>query len=130
MAVDWLDVLGWTEEQVQDVRVTGYGYFRQGHYAHAIVFFEALISLNPESVYDLEMLGALYLQKGDYKRAIETLDRAMSLAPDHQESRLNKAKAHLSLGEREEGLGLAQELSRSPNHRVRNLATALVMAYQ
>ena len=129
MAVDWRDVLDWTEEQVDDLRLTGYGYLRQGLYERAIVFFEALVSIDPANLYDQQTLGALYLQIGDARRAIDTLDRALALDPADLPTQLNKAKAHLTLGERETGLALSRTLTRAADRRIRNLAEALLLAY-
>lgn len=129
MAVDWKDVLDWTEEQVDDLRLTGYGYLRQGLYERAIIFFEALISLDPTSLYDQQTLGALYLQIGNARRAIDTLDQALTLDPKDLSTRLNKAKAHLTLGERDIGLALARALTAVKERRIRNLAEALLLAY-
>lgn len=129
MPIQWNDVLDWTEEQVDDLRLTGYGYLRQGFYDRAIVFFEALVSLNPTGLYDQQTLGALYLQIGDARRAIEILDVALELDPADLAVRLNKAKAHLTLGERDIGLALARRLTAVKERRIRNLAEALVLGY-
>jgi tetratricopeptide (TPR) repeat protein len=129
MTVDWKDVLDWTEEQVNDLRLTGYGYLRQGLYERAVVFFEALVSLDGTGLYDQQTLGALYLQVGDARRAIQALDKALVQDPTDLPTQLNKAKAHLTLGERDLGLLLARRLTQVKDRRIRNLAEALLLAY-
>lgn len=130
MAVDWCDVLSWTEEQLQDLRVTGYSYLSQGHYQRALIFFDALVALRPDSLFDLQVLGALCLQVGDAIRALEVLERAIELDPNDLTSQLNKAKALLTLGSRKEGLILARELALAAPRPIRGYAEALVLGYQ
>lgn len=128
--MDWCDILGWTEEQLQDLRATGYSYVVQGLYARAAVFFEALVAINPKSTYDIQTLGAIYLQTGQIDLALSHLEKALDLQPTHLSTLLNKTKALLISGKLAEGLALAQSLTRAPNSHVRNLAEALIMAYQ
>lgn len=129
MAVDWLTLLGWNEEQLEDLRVTGYSYLQDGLYDRALTFFEALTSINPQSSYDHQTLGALYLQMGRHLEALDTLNRALGLTPGHFPSVLNKAKVLLLLGEVREGLLLARSLVVRADEPVRSRAEALVMAY-
>jgi tetratricopeptide (TPR) repeat protein len=129
ISVDWKDVLGWSGEQIRDLRVAGYSYLRQGMYHRAITFFEALVALDSKSFYDLHSLGGLYLQTGNLRRALDYFNRALELDNTYPPLLLNRAKALLLLGEREEGMALAQSLVTVKNRRVRNLAQALLMAY-
>ncbi|MGE3954732.1 MAG: type III secretion chaperone [Parachlamydiales bacterium] len=130
MAVDWLEVLGWTEEQLEDLRVTGYRYLSQGHYERALIFFDALVALNPDSLFDLQVLGALCLQLGNAVRALEVLEKVTLRDPVNEIALLNKAKALLILGNRREGLILARELAKEAGKPIKGYAEALVLAYQ
>ncbi len=53
---DWLSILGWGKEELEDLRFVGYSYVKQGKYDIATTFFEALCILDPESVYDVQTL--------------------------------------------------------------------------
>ncbi len=77
--VDWLSILGWNKDELEDLRFVGYSYIKQGKYDIAITFFEALTILSPDSVYDLQTLGALYLQKGNNLMALNYIEKAIKL---------------------------------------------------
>lgn len=126
--VNWLKQLGWTEEQLEDLRYTGYAYLRQGKYEIAISFFEALAVLDQTSAYDVQTLGALYLQIGKPAKALKYLDRALKLDVDHAPTLLNLCKALFMLGKKEEGLKLAYILKNEPNPAISNMAAALILA--
>lgn len=126
--IDWCKKLGWTEEQLEDLRFTGYAYLRQGKYDIAISFFEALNVLDPESAYDAQTLGALYLQKNNPAKAIKFFDKALKLETDHSPTLLNLCKALFMLGKKDEGLKLAHILKNEPNLAIANVATALILA--
>ena len=128
--VEWTKLLGWTEEQLEDLRYAGFAYIRQGKYDIALPIFEALIVLNSENSYDSQTLGALYLELGQPAKAAKTLERALKLEGDHAPTLLNFAKALFMLGKREEGLKLANILKDEKNMRISNAAWALVLAYQ
>ena len=104
--INWLEKLGWTEEQLEDLRATGYAYIRQGKYDIALSFFEALVIFDPESSYDAQTLGALYLQLGNPSKALKFIDKALKLEGDHSPTLLNLSKALFMLGKREEGSSL------------------------
>lgn len=127
--IKWLKELGWGEEEVEDLRYTGYAYLRQGKYEIAISFFEALAVLDPESAYDVQTLGALYLQIGNPAKAIKWLDRALKLDADHGPTLLNLCKALFMMGKKDEGLKLANILKNEPNPAVSNTAKALILAH-
>jgi len=127
--IDWLELLGWTDEQLDDIRNTGYAYIRQGKYETALALFKALVILAPESAYDEQTLGALYLQIGNAEDAIKHLDRALKLDADHSPTLLNLAKAKLMQGKKEEGLKLAEILQNDPNRAISSVAKALILAY-
>ena len=126
--VNWLEKSGWTEEQLDDLRVTGYAYIRQGKYNIAIPFYEALNVLSNDS-YDAQTLGALYVQIGNPAKALRFLDRALKLQPNHGPTLLNLAKAFLMLGNRKEGLKIATILKKNRDPRVRSMAEALFLAF-
>ncbi len=77
--VEWLSILGWGNEELEDLRFVGYSYIKQGKYDIAITFFESLVILNPDSFYDLQTLGALYLQKGNNLMALNYIEKALKL---------------------------------------------------
>lgn len=127
--IEWLKQLGWNEEQLEDLRYTGYAYLRQGKYEIAISFFEALTVLDPESSYDVQTLGALYLQIGNAAKALKCFDRALKLEADHSPTLLNLCKALFMLGKKEEGLKLAHILKNEANPAISNVAKALILAH-
>ena len=127
--IKWLDVLGWKQEELEDLRFVGYSYIKQGLYDVAITFFEALIVLSQDSAYDHQTLGALYLQKGNNIMALNYLEKALKLDPNHGITQLNKAKALLALGYKKQGLLQARLLEKNKLEPIANQASALVMAY-
>lgn len=128
-SINWLEVLGWGERQVSDLRCAAWSHLRQGQYKKALVLLDALTVLVPNESYPCQEVGALYLQLGNHMKAIEWLDQALLLNPTHLPSQLNKSKALLLMGYREEGLALAKSLTRSADSLIKDRATALVMAY-
>lgn len=128
--IDWMKELGWTEEQLEDLRYAGYAYIRQGKYDVALPFFEALVVLNPESAYDAQTLGAILLQLDQPAKAAKALDKALKLETDHAPTLLNFTKALFMLGKQDEGLKLAHMLKSEPDVRVSNAAWALILAYE
>lgn len=127
--INWLEVLGWKEEQVEDIRLAGYSYIRQGKYDIALPFFEALSALDPGSAYDMQTLGALYLQLGQPEKALKTLDKALKIEADHAPTLINLTKALFMLGRTHEALKLCEILSKEPDPFVSNMAKALILAY-
>jgi len=127
--IDWREVLNWGEEQINELRLTGYAYIRQGKYEVARPFFEALTILEPDSIYDLQTLGAVYLQLGDVNKALSILNDALDLDDTHIPTLMNKAKGLLMLGYKEDGLRLSRQLQKYPDDNISNLASALLLAY-
>ncbi len=127
--INWLQKLGWSEEQLEDLRLAGFSYIRQGKYEIALPFFEALHVLDPNSSYDAQQLGALYLQLGKPEKALKAFDRALKLEADHAPTLLNLTKALLMLGRRQEALKLAEMLSKETDLNISNMAKALILAY-
>ena len=104
MKFDWMEVLGWGKEDLDDLRFVGYSYIRQGLYDIALQFFEALVVLNPSHAYDLQTLGALYLQKGNNLLALSWIERALKLDPHNLPTLLNRAKVLFALGYKKQAL--------------------------
>ena len=127
--IDWLQKLGWTEEQLDEIRNAGYSYIRQGRYSIALPFFEALVILNPDSAYDAQALGALYVEVNQPEKAIKYLDRALQLEADHSPTLLNLTKAFFMSGRKEDGLRLAKVLQNDHNPFISGSASALIMTY-
>ena len=127
--INWRSQLGWSEEQLDDLRYTGYAYIRQGKYQIALTFFEALHLLNPTNAYDIQILGALYLELKDYPKALRYFDRALQIDKDHVPTLINLSKALISIGKKEEALKLAYRLKNDPNTAVANIAKALILAH-
>ncbi len=127
--VNWLEMLRWGDEQIEDLRTTGYAYIRQGKYNIGIPFFEALNVLEPENAYNAQTLGALYVQVGNPAKALRFLDKALKLEPRHGPTLLNLAKAFLMLGNKKEGLKLARILKKQKDKTLRSMAEALILAF-
>lgn len=127
---DWQKVLGWNKEQVDEFRIAGFLYLRQGIYDKAELFFEALVLLNTGNVYDFQTLGALYLQMNKHEKALNTLNKALELEPAYEPSLLNKTKALLLLGRKEEAFTIARKLEKSMDPFIANDASALILAYR
>lgn len=126
--VNWLEVLGWSTQEIEDLRITGYSYIRQGSYHIALTLFEGIVVLAPPTPYDLQTLGALHLQLGNPLVALEFLDRALKADPSHLPTQLNRAKALLALGYKTQGLSQATALETSPDLMLQNQARALLLA--
>lgn len=127
--IKWVEKLGWSEENVEDLRYTGYAYIKQGKYDIALTFFEALVILEHDNAYDLQTLGALYIELNQPEKAMNCFDAALKLDGDHTPTLLNLTKAFLMLGKREDGLRLAHVLKNDPSPAISNVAKALILAY-
>jgi len=127
--VDWLSILGWNKDELEDLRFVGYSYIKQGSYDIAITFFEALVILAPESLYDLQTLGALYLQKGNNLMALNYIEKAVKLDPTHLPTLLNRTKALFALGYKRQALSQARSLEKSEQEQISGQAQALILAY-
>ena len=125
----WLDLLGWTEEELGDLRFVGYSYIKQGHYEIALKFFEALVILCPESVYDIQTTGAIHLELGNNMAALNYFEKALQIERDHGPTLLNRAKALLLLGYHKQGLAEAQNLKVHEDARISGQAEALILGY-
>lgn len=130
MSVEWLEILGWSQEEINDLRYVAYSYIKQGIYDVALTFFEALSVLTPPIAYDLQTMGALHLQLGNGLKALDYLDRALRMEPNHSMTQLNRAKALFMLGYKRQGLAQAIELEKCEDKEVASQASALVLAYR
>jgi len=127
---NWLDVLGWGKEEIDDLRFVAYSYIKEGVYDTALTFFDALEVLIPPTSYDLQTIGALHLQIGNGLKALDFLDRALKLDPTHLPTQINRAKALFMLGYKRQGLAAALELEKLENKEVKEQASALILAYR
>lgn len=127
--IDWLSILGWNAEELEDLRFVGYSYIKQGKYDIAITFFEALVILAPESVYDLQTLGALYLQQGNNLMALNYIEKALKLDATHLPTLLNRTKALFALGYKRQALAQARALENSTQEQIAGQAQALILSY-
>ncbi len=128
--IQWMDLLGWSEEEINDLRFVAYSYIKQGHYKIAMKFFDALVVLHPESSYDLQTLGALHLELGDNLTALNYFDRALQYDPNNPPTLINRAKALFLLGYHRQGLEQAFVLKNHPDAKISGQAEALILAYQ
>jgi tetratricopeptide (TPR) repeat protein len=128
--VPWMDLLGWSDDELNDLRFVGYSYIKQGHYEIARKFFEALVVLCPDSSYDLQTLGALHLEQGDNLSALSLFDKALMQDPEDAPTLLNRAKALFLLGYHKQGIAQASQLKGHKNSKISNQAEALLLAYQ
>lgn len=126
---EWKAILGWDDNHLDELRISGYSFLRQGHYQKAILFFEALVILDPCSAYDFQTLGGLYLQIGENEKALSTLDHALRLQGDHLPSLLNKTKALFCLEKFDEAFAIATYLTTCSDSTIANDAEALLMSY-
>jgi tetratricopeptide (TPR) repeat protein len=130
MASEALNFLGWNEEQIEDVRLAGYCYLKQGLYDVATIYYKALVTLNPLSLYDLQTLGALLLQQGIYDEALTYLNKALTIEPKHLVTKLNKLKTLFMMGDKEKALPLAAALKNCEDATIAKDAHALLLAHQ
>ncbi len=127
--IDWRKKIGWTEEQLTELRITGYSYIRQGKYDIALPLFQALTVLDPDSAYDFQTLGALYVELNEPRKALKHLDKALQIEPNHAPTLLNVTKALFMLGKVQDALRVAEILQQDPNPSIANIARALLLAY-
>jgi predicted Zn-dependent protease len=124
--INWIDVLGWGERELDDLRTVAYAYVQQGIYTTALTFLDAVVILNPPTAYDLQMLGAIHLQMGHGLKALDNLDRALRLDPSHIPTQLNRAKALFSLGYTQQAVAQARAVERQKDKDLASQATALI----
>lgn len=127
--IQWMEVLGWSDKEVQDFRFVGYSYIRQGKYDIALTIYNALVVLNPNSSYDLQTLGGLYLQMNNYLLALNYIEQALKIEPRHLPTLLNRTKALYSLGYKKQAQAQALQLQLSADPFIQQQATSLILAH-
>ena len=129
MRPNWNEILGWTAEQIEDLRLLGFSYLKQGKYDIATSIFESLVIVSSDNAYDLQTLGALYLETGQNLQALNTIEQALKLDPTHEMTLLNRTKALFALGYRRQALAQAKALELFPNQEISGQAKALLLAH-
>lgn len=127
--IQWTEVLGWGNQELDDLRYVAYSYIKQGVYDIALTFFNALAILTPQTAYDLQTIGALHLQLGNGLKALDHLDRALKLDPTHVPTQLNRAKALFALGYKQQGIAQALAIEKQADKSLSTQASALILAY-
>ena len=127
--INWKDLLEWNENQLEDLRIVGFTYIKQGKYDIALHFFKALNILQPNNSYNLQTLGAIYLEMGKNLDALKYIDKSLKISPNHNLSLLNKGKALLSLGYKKQGLIQIKSLFNCGEDKISSQAKALEMTY-
>jgi tetratricopeptide (TPR) repeat protein len=129
MTIAWRDVIGWNQDQIDELRAIGYSYLRQGQLKLAHTFYEALAVLEPSSLYDLRTLAGLRDLMGNSEGAIEIYNKVLAMEPGDPFSSLGLAKALLASGQQVAALERLRPLSTNPNPRIASDAQALILAY-
>lgn len=127
--VNWREILGWNLDQLEELRLSGFAFLREGKYDKALLFFKTLCLLDPKNAYDLQTLGALYLQMGKGELALDAINKALLLEEVHEPTLLNKVKTLLLLRRNNEALEIAKKLQTSADVTIAGDATALIVAY-
>lgn len=134
--VNWESLLALSPEQINDLRLVGYFYIRQGKYDIARSFFETLVilqaqkPLSEQNPYDYQTLGGLYLQLNDSERALRYLDRALNIDSTHLLTKLNRVKCLFVTSSIEEAMSAAQELRQCSDIAICDAAEALQLAHR
>jgi tetratricopeptide (TPR) repeat protein len=127
--MNWNEIIGLNDDQIEDLRYVGFSYIKQGKYDVALKLYEALALLNPLNAYDLQTLGGLYLEMNDNLKALGTIERALKIEPNHDATLLNRAKALFGLSYRRQAIAQAKQLAAHPNPEIASQAEALLLAY-
>lgn len=128
-AFNWNEIIGWNEEQLNDLRIVGYSYLKEGKFDIALKFFKSLVLLIPGNTYDMQTLGALYLQMGNNLMALNYIEQALKIDPTHSPTLLNRTKALFALGYKRQGIAQARTLETNPDTKIAGEATALILSY-
>lgn len=126
---NWGEILGWGEEQFDDLRFVGFSYIKEGKYDIALPFYRALVVLDPETAYNYQILGALYLELNKPQDALKYLRKALRYEPGNVPTLLNITKALFLTGQKHEGLDLAKQLQNEEDSDISSVAKALILAY-
>lgn len=129
--LNWLEILGWNEQYLDNLRSTAFLYIRQGKYEVAKDIFHTLTIFNPNHSFDLQTLGSIYLQENQSSLAFAYLEKAKALDPNNNIIKINHIKAMLSLGYRDEAFPLMEDFIKTcPDPYLVSDAEALLLAYR
>lgn len=129
--LNWLEILDWDEEYLDNLRSMAFLYLRQGKYDIAKDFFHTLTIFNPSNSFDLQTLGAIYLEESNPTLALGYLQKAKQLDPKNNTITINQIKSMLMLGYREEAFRLIDSFVQTcTDPFMVSDAQALQMAYQ
>ncbi len=126
--VNWKEILDIDQSMINDIRIVGFLYIKQGKYTIAISFFKMLAILNINE-YDFQTLGALYLEKGQYLEALKFIDKALKLNPINYNNLLNKCKALICLGYKKQAHTYLINLSTNNNPVIETQAKTLLLSF-
>lgn len=126
---EWKAILSWGDSELEELRLSGFAFIKEGHYDKALSFFEALVILDPLNIYDIQTLGALYLELGRNEQALSTLDKALRLQGDHLPTLMNKTKSLFSLKRTDEAIALAHFLRSCSDPIIADDAEALLLSH-
>ena len=129
MEQPWKEFLQINDLQIDQIRMAGYAYLKQGHYEKALTFFKALVVLDPNNPYDMQTLGAIQLEMGDYTIALDTLETALQFDRDHLYTQFNHATALLSLGYKKPAHTALTRLLHCHDSLIASKSEALLMAH-
>jgi len=127
--INWLDLLEWDDNQLNDIRMVAYAYLKQGQYDVALKLFKMLNVIKPNTPYDIQTLGAIYLQTGKNLEALSLFDQAIKLQPNHYPTLLNRGKALLYLGYKKQAIEQIRQLLYCPERDIATQASALISTY-
>jgi tetratricopeptide (TPR) repeat protein len=128
-AINWKEVVGWNDEQLEELELTAFAYLRQGKYDVALDILQALAVIRKDHVYTIQTLGGLLLEMDRPDEALPHLEHALKLLPDDAPTKMNKTKALFMLHRKEEGLEMAYQLRKNKNFEIASVAKALILAH-
>ena len=126
----WLEILNWSEKNINDLRIVAYSYIKEGKYDIALKFLNALKILSPNNVYEKQTIGAIYLQQGKSLDALTNFDEALKADPYHYPTLLNRAKALFSLGYKIQAKAQTYSLVHCKDKSIAKDAKALLTAFE
>ena len=127
--IDWKEILGWQEDQIEEMKFFGFSYLRQGKYDIALKIFQALNILVPQDPYVLKTLGALLVTTQSPEKALDYLYKAEEMDPTDPQVKLNIAQSLLDLGQKEDALEKIKKLTSNKNKKIAGKAKALLMGW-
>lgn len=128
--INWKEVVGWSDEQIQDIRILAHSFIRNGKFESACKIIEALLPIDNRRLIDIQTLGALYLDLDNPEKALSYIHQAIQQDPHHLGTRLNQVNALLALGQISAAMKIAQKLASCPDPKIAGQASAFLLAYQ